>query len=93
MRVVETIYKGNDWRSGEEDVDRQVEVSLVDDYDKKVAGVSFSEGEPEDMTLHHDLLSDAYGILGLVEHVYELGLAGVEVTFNCDEEEYSKGDE
>ena len=87
MRVVETIYTGYDWMSGDEDVDRRVEVSLVDDHYKKVASVSFAEGEPEDMKLHRNL-SDAYGILGLVEHVYKLGLAGVEVTFDCDEEEY-----
>lgn len=80
MKVVETIYTGYDWKSGEENVDRCVEVALYNDEGKRLNSVSFSEGEPEDMTLYRDL-SDAYTIYDLVRAVYEYGRKGVEIQF------------
>lgn len=87
MKVVQTVYTGHNWRSGEDDVDRCVEVALINDAGKKVQRVSFSEGEPEDMTLFRDL-SDAYDIADLVEKAYELGRRGVDVSFESTTEEY-----
>lgn len=31
MRVVQTVFTGHCWRSGEDNVDRRVEVALIDD--------------------------------------------------------------
>lgn len=87
MKLVQTIYTGHDWMSGEDDVDRCVEVALIDDSGKKLKRVSFSEGEPEDMTLGRDL-SDAYDIADLVKKAYELGRSGIEVSFEEVTEEY-----
>ncbi|QIG62576.1 hypothetical protein [Sporosarcina phage Lietuvens] len=87
MRVIQTVYTGHDWMTGEDDVDRRVEVSLIDDEGKTLSSVGFSEGEPEDMTLGRDL-NDAYSIADLVEAAYELGRKGVEVDFDSVTEEY-----
>lgn len=87
MKIVQTVFTGHCWMSGEDNVDRCVEVALVDDEGKKVQRVSFAEGEPEDMKLYRDL-SDAYDIASLVEAAYELGRKGVEVTFETTTEEY-----
>jgi len=87
MKVVQTVYTGNCWRSGESDVDRCVEVSLIDDSGKTLNSVSFSEGEPEDMTLFRDL-SDAYDIASLVQAAYDLGREGTVVEFDDKTEEY-----
>lgn len=89
VQIIETIQKGYDWMSGEDDVDREVTVAIVVG-NKTVNSVSFREGEPEDMTLNRDL-SDAYSISGLVRTAYELGRQGAEVEFiskeiNEDEE-------
>lgn len=86
MKVVQTIYTGYDWMSMEDEVDRRVEVALADGDGKRIQSVSFSEGEPEDMTLHRDL-SDAYEIMELVQVAYELGRNGVEVSFEYVTEE------
>lgn len=80
MKVVETIYTGYCWRSGGDDVDRCVEVSLISDEGKKLNSVSFAEGEPEDMVLFRDL-KDAYLIYDLVRAAYEYGRKGVEIQF------------
>lgn len=87
MKIVQTVYTGNCWRSGEDNVDRRVEVALTDDEGKTLHSVGFAEGEPEDMVLFRDL-SDAYDIASLVEAAYELGRKGVEVTFENTTEEY-----
>ncbi|MET3658484.1 hypothetical protein [Sporosarcina psychrophila] len=87
MKVVQTVFTGNCWRSGEDNVDQRVEVALIDDEGLDVMSVGFSEGEPEDMTLNRDL-NDAYSIADLVEKVYELGRGGVVVTFESNTEEY-----
>lgn len=87
MKVVQTVFTGHDWMSGEDDVDRCVEVALIDDEGKRLLSVSFSEGEPEDMTLNRDL-NDAYDIADLVERAYELGRDGVVVSFDINTEEY-----
>lgn len=86
MKVVQTVYTGDDWMSGEKDVDRKVEVALIDDEGKTIQNVRFGEGEPEDMKLFRDL-SDAYEIADLVEAVYELGRKGVAVSFENKTEE------
>lgn len=86
MKIVETIYTGHDWVSGEDDVDRQVEVALIDSEGKTLLSVEIGEGEPEDMTFGRDL-NDVYSISDLVEKAYELGRAGVEVTFESKTEE------
>lgn len=87
MKVVQTVYTGDCWRSGESDVDRRVEVALINDKGKVVHSVGFSEGEPEDMVLYREL-EDAYEIAALVKAAYELGRKGVEVTFEDVTEEY-----
>lgn len=87
MKVIETVYTGHNWMSGEDGVDRCVEVKMVDEDGERHGLVSFSEGEPEDMTLGRDL-SDAYGIAGLVSMAYDLGRRGVEVSFESNTEEY-----
>lgn len=87
MKVVQTVFTGHCWRSGEDDVDRRVEVALIDDEGLNVMSVGFSEGEPEDMTLGRDL-NDAYSIADLVEKAYELGRDGVVVSFESTTEEY-----
>lgn len=86
MKVIETVYTGHDWMSGEDDVDRSVEVKLVDDEGNLIKGVEFGEGEPEDMVLFRDL-NDAYNIADLVRKAYELGRDGIEVTFESKSEE------
>ena len=87
MKIVQTVYTGHCWMSGEDDVDRCVEVALINEEGKKLMSVSFSEGEPEDMTLGRDL-SDAYDIAELVEKAYELGRKGIKVSFEDNTEEY-----
>lgn len=87
MRVVQTTFTGHCWRSGESDVDRCVEVALIDGEGKRLMCVGFAEGEPEDMTLNRDL-NDVYSIADLVEKAYELGRKGVDVSFESTTEEY-----
>lgn len=86
MKIVETIYTGHNWMSGD-DVDRCVEVTLIDDEGKVISSVSFAEGEPEDMVLFRNL-SDAYSIAGLVKEAYELGHRGVDVKFESKTKSY-----
>jgi len=87
MKVVETIYKGHDWMSGEDDVDRCVEVALYNEKGERLNSVSIGEGEPEDMKLFRDL-SDAYSIYDLVRDIYEYGRKGIEIKFETKTEEY-----
>lgn len=87
MKVVQTVFTGHCWRSGAHNVDRRVEVALIDGEGKDILSVGFSEGEPEDMSLYRDL-SDAYDIADLVEKAYELGRKGVDVSFESNTEEY-----
>ena len=87
MKVIETIYTGHNWMTGEDDIDRCVKVALINDEGKQLNSVSFSEGEPEDMTLYRDL-SDAYTIYDLVRDAYEYGRKGVEIQFEKKTEEY-----
>lgn len=87
MKVVQTIYTGSNWMTGEDDVDRCVEVAIINAEGTTVSSVSFSEGEPEDMTLGRDL-NDVYNIADLVETAYQLGRKGVDVSFEYITEEY-----
>lgn len=78
MKLVETVYTGYDWNSGESDVDRRVEVALVDKDGKSILSVGIQEGEPEDMVLWRNL-ADVYTIADLVWEAYELGRKGIEL--------------
>ena len=87
MKIVETVFKGHDWRSGEDNVDRCVVVSIHNYEGDLIYSVTIGEGEPEDMTLERDL-SDVYSIYDLVRKAYELGREDVEVKFERNTEEY-----
>jgi len=87
MKIIQTIYTGFDLVSGEDDVDRRVEVVLYNEEGERLNSVSIGEGEPEDMKLFRDL-SDAYTIYDLVRDTYEYGRKGIEIKFESKTEEY-----
>jgi len=74
MKVTEIITRGRE----EYDDDVCVTIKLI--TDKYTGGVSFGEGEPEDMSLGRDL-SDAYDISSLLKEAYEAGKRGEEFYF------------
>src|SRR5699024_1142984 len=87
MKIIQTIYTGFEWVSGEDDVDRRVEVVLYNEEGERLNSVSIGEGEPEDMRLFRDL-SDAYTIYHLGRDTYEYGRKGIEIKFESKTEEY-----
>jgi hypothetical protein len=74
MKITEIITKGRE----EYDYDVCITIELL--TDKYTGGVSFGEGEPEDMSLGRDL-SGAYDISSLLKEAYEAGKRGEEFCF------------
>lgn len=81
MRLVETYNTTNNWeyRQG------PWTLEIIDETGKSTHRVSFSEGEPEDMTFGRDL-SDVFSISNLVRAAYEAGRNGEVLHYEYVEE-------